>query len=121
MQPLEHEKCTGVDHLKAEQKKVEAKGGEGLMIRKPKSLYEHRRSDTLLKIKTFHDAEVRNYVFFSFFFVKAVFVYSSIYVLPSLLQALVIGHEKGKGRNQFVCGAIQCQMECGKKFKVGTG
>ena len=58
MHVLEHMKCRGVDHLKEEQKKVEGKGGEGLMIREPKSLYENRRSNTLLKIKTFHDAEV---------------------------------------------------------------
>ena len=55
---LEHVKCKGEDHLNAELKKVEARGGEGLMIRKPKSPYEHRRSECLLKIKTFHDAEV---------------------------------------------------------------
>ena len=55
---LEHEKCRGVQHLKEELKRVEGKGGEGLMIREPKSTYENRMSNTLLKIKTFHDAEV---------------------------------------------------------------
>lgn len=32
-------------------------GGEGLMLRKPGSMYERRRSDTLLKVKKWHDAE----------------------------------------------------------------
>ena len=36
-------------------------------------------------------------------------------------QAVVIGYEKGKGRNASVMGAVVCRMECGKTFKVGTG
>ena len=44
--------------MEEELEKVEALGGEGLMIRKPGSLYEECRSTNLLKIKTFHDAEV---------------------------------------------------------------
>ena len=39
-------------------KEVESLGGEGLMIRQAGSLYECKRSHTLLKIKTFYDAEV---------------------------------------------------------------
>ena len=35
-----------------------ALGAEGLMIRKPRSEYVRSRSDTLLKIKKFYDAEV---------------------------------------------------------------
>ena len=57
---LEHTKCEGKAHLLKEQKRVEGLGGEGLMIRKPKSTYVNGRSNTLLKIKTFHDAEVDN-------------------------------------------------------------
>ena len=45
--------------MKKELKRVEGLGGEGLMIRQPKSKYVNGRSSTLLKIKTFHDAEVR--------------------------------------------------------------
>ena len=56
---LAHTKCDGADSLKKELKKVEGLGGEGLMIRQPKSKYVNGRSNTLLKIKTFHDAEVR--------------------------------------------------------------
>ncbi len=56
---LDHTKCEGKIHLSKEQKRVEELGGEGLMIRKPKSTYVNGRSNTLLKIKTFHDAEVK--------------------------------------------------------------
>lgn len=37
--------------------KVEAAGGEGLMLRKPGSAYEGCRSHALLKVKTFRDDE----------------------------------------------------------------
>lgn len=33
--------------------------GHSLMLRQPKSKYEHKRSNTLLKVKTFYDAEAR--------------------------------------------------------------
>ena len=39
--------------------KVEKMGAEGLMLRKPKSKYVGKRSSTLLKVKTFHDAEAK--------------------------------------------------------------
>src|SRR5438067_1209124 len=54
-----HEQCRGLDHLREELARVEALGGEGLMMRQPKSLYVAGRSATLLKVKTFHDAEAR--------------------------------------------------------------
>ena len=41
-------KCTGRDHLSKLLKQVLIKGGEGIMLRQPKSLYEHARSHTLL-------------------------------------------------------------------------
>ena len=39
--------------------RIEALGGEGLMLRQPESRYEVGRSVTLLKVKNFHDAEAR--------------------------------------------------------------
>ena len=38
---------------------VEALGGEGLMLRQPRSRYQVGRSATLLKVKSFNDAEAR--------------------------------------------------------------
>src|SRR5205085_2168551 len=36
----EHEQCRDLEHLRAELERVEALGGEGLMLRRPRSLYE---------------------------------------------------------------------------------
>ena len=55
----EHAICQGLDHLRAELARVEALGGEGLMLRQPGSRYEVGRSLTLLKVKSFRDAEAR--------------------------------------------------------------
>ena len=89
---LEQVVCTGVDHLRAELARVEALGGEGLMLRQPGSKYEAGRSHTLLKVKTFHDAE-----------------------------AVVVEHEGGKGKHKGRLGALVCQMKSGVRFNVGTG
>ncbi|KAG6866902.1 hypothetical protein C0991_003817 [Blastosporella zonata] len=89
---VEHEKATSRSHVLDKLKEIESLGGEGLMLRKPASEYEGRRSGSLLKIKTFYDAE-----------------------------AVVIGHAPGKGRHQGSTGALKCKMQSGKTFNVGTG
>jgi DNA ligase-1 len=88
----EHVPCSGIDHLRRELSRVEALGGEGLMLRKPESRYEAGRSATLLKVKTFHDAEAR-----------------------------VVGHEAGRGRHKGRLGALVVEMADGTRFAVGTG
>lgn len=90
--PHAHERCTGVDHLKEELSRVEALGGEGLMLRKPGSKYEVGRSHTLLKVKSFHDAEAR-----------------------------VIEHLPGTGKHKGRLGALSVELSDGTKFSVGTG
>ena len=72
-----HELCHGTGHLKQMLAQVEAKGGEGLMLRRPGSIYEAGRSNTLLKVKTFHDAE-----------------------------AVVLGHEPGSGPAPWLRGRV---------------
>ena len=59
-------------------KEVEGEGGEGLMLRRPGSLYEGKRSGTLLKVKSFFDAE-----------------------------AEVVGYEAGKGKHKGATGALK--------------
>jgi DNA ligase-1 len=49
--------CCGKGHLLDQLDQVVGSGGEGLMLRKPWSMYEHKRSDTLLKVKKRYDAE----------------------------------------------------------------
>ena len=62
------------------------------MFRKPGSLYEAGRSDTLLKVKEFFDAE-----------------------------AVVIGYEPGKGKHKGRVGAVCLRTPGGVEFKAGTG
>jgi DNA ligase-1 len=88
----DHEVCKGTDHLRAELARVEALGGEGLMLRQPGSRYQVGRSTTLLKVKTFHDAEAR-----------------------------VVEHTAGEGRHKGRVGALVVEMPDGKRFSVGTG
>ena len=89
---LDHARCDGFDHLREELRRVEALGGEGLMLRKPGSPYEVGRSTSLLKVKTFHDAEAR-----------------------------VIGHAPGAGKHKGKLGALVCELPGGIRFNVGTG
>jgi len=85
-------RCEGITHMRAELARVEALGGEGLMLRQPGSRYEAGRSSTLLKVKTFHDAE-----------------------------AVVIDHLPGAGRHKGRLGALLVEMPDGTRFSVGTG
>src|SRR5690606_20926543 len=54
---ISHELCTGKVQLLRMLDEVVARGGEGLVLRKAGSLYERKRSDTLLKVKKWFDAE----------------------------------------------------------------
>jgi DNA ligase-1 len=90
--PHGHEVCKGADHLKAELARVEALGGEGLMLRKPKSEYVAGRSTTLLKVKSFLDAE-----------------------------ATVVKHLAGAGKHKGRLGALFVRLTDGTEFSVGTG
>jgi DNA ligase-1 len=87
-----HELVKDLEHLRGELARIEALGGEGLMLRQPRSRYAVGRSSTLLKVKSFRDAD-----------------------------ATVIGHEKGAGRHKGRLGALLVQLDNGTKFKVGTG
>jgi DNA ligase 1 len=87
-----HEPCRDMDHLREQMAHVESLGGEGLMMRKPGSPYVHGRSDTLLKVKSFHDAEAR-----------------------------VVEHSPGTGRHKGRLGALVVELPDGTTFNVGTG
>ncbi len=89
---LDQARCAGIEALKAELARVESLGGEGLMLRQPGSQYEAGRSSTLLKVKTFHDAEGR-----------------------------VVEHLPGKGRHAGRLGAVVVELPNGLTFSVGTG
>ncbi len=89
---LEHFVCDGIDHLTDELKRIEELGGEGVMLREKKSKYIGSRSTTLLKVKSFHDAEAK-----------------------------VIGYTDGAGRHRGRIGALMLARPDGVEFKCGTG
>lgn len=88
----EHISCENTEHLKRELARVEGLGGEGLMLRQPRSRYEAGRSNTLLKVKSFHDTEAR-----------------------------VLDHLPGMGEHKGRLGALLVELPDGTKFNVGTG
>ena len=90
--PLEHQLCKDIASLRAELARVEALGGEGVMLRQPGSKYEAGRSATLLKVKNFLDAE-----------------------------AVVIGHQAGAGKHKGRLGALGVRLPSGVEFFIGTG
>lgn len=107
---VEQVPCAGVVHLRQELERIESLGGEGLMIRKPRSLHEMGRSHNILKVKSFFDSE-----------------------------ATVTGHTAGKagktGNRVGTTGALECithamllkvggktvNVPAGVVFKVGSG
>ena len=67
-------------------------GGEGLMLHRADAPYETGRSDTLLKLKPWDDAE-----------------------------AVVVAHLPGKGKYAGRLGALRVRMADGKEFSLGSG
>lgn len=67
-------------------------GGEGLMLHRAAAAYRTGRSDDLLKLKPYRDAEAR-----------------------------VVGHEPGRGRLRGLTGALRMEMPDGRRFRLGTG
>jgi len=67
-------------------------GGEGLMLHRADAPYVTGRSDALLKLKAWHDAE-----------------------------AIVIAHLPGNGRYAGALGALRVRAADGREFSLGTG
>ena len=89
---LEQARCESLAAMRAKLAELEALGAEGLMLRQPGSRYAAGRSSTLLKVKSFRDAE-----------------------------AVVVGYEPGKGKHKGRVGSLLCELPDGKRFNVGTG
>ena len=70
---------------------VEAKKGEGVVLRNPNAPYERKRSTQILKLKSTYDEE-----------------------------CTVIAHHKGKGQFENILGSLTCENHRGK-FKIGSG
>lgn len=78
--------------VQQELERVEEAGGEGLIVRRPDSLYRSGRSAEILKIKTYQDAEAK-----------------------------VVAQLPGQGRNTGRLGALLVEEINGTTFKIGTG
>jgi len=71
---------------------VQRQGGEGLMLHRDSALYRAGRSEDLLKLKPYQDAEAR-----------------------------VLAHLPGKGRFTGMLGALLVETEQGVRFRLGSG
>lgn len=71
---------------------VVGQGGEGLMLHRGSALYEAGRSDDLLKVKQYQDAE-----------------------------ATVVGYSPGQGKYEGMLGALVVERSDGRQFKLGSG
>ena len=71
---------------------IVTKGGEGLMLHRADSLYHSGRSDDLLKLKPWQDAEA-----------------TVVEILP------------GKGKFNGMMGSLLVTDESGRRFRIGTG
>ena len=72
--------------------RVVASGGEGLMLRRGDSYYRRGRSNDLLKLKIYQDAE-----------------------------AVVVAHLPGQGKYTGMLGSLLVEMPDGSRFRLGTG
>ncbi len=79
-------------HLEKFLKGIEAKGGEGVVVRDPTALYIDKRTNKALKVKNFKDDE-----------------------------CMVMAHNIGHGKYANIMGSITCKMESNITFKIGSG
>jgi len=90
---IPHQPVQNTESLHAELQRIEQLGGEGLILRRPGSLYMAGRSPDVLKLKSWDDAE-----------------------------AVVVAHRPGRGRNEGRMGSLIVELPESKiRFKIGTG
>lgn len=92
LQEIEQFQAVDRSSLQERLDQVVQAGGEGLMLHRADAAYETGRSDTLLKLKPWDDAE-----------------------------AEVIGHLPGKGKYVGMLGALRVRTADGREFSLGTG
>jgi DNA ligase-1 len=90
---IAHQPVRSHTHLSEALKRVDALGGEGLILRRRGSPYTAGRSRDILKVKSYSD-----------------------------MEAVVVAHLAGQGRNQGRMGALLVELPGSRtRFKVGTG
>jgi len=80
------------DQVRREVQRVEAAGGEGLVVRDPQACYAAGRSSKIFKVKSFADAE-----------------------------AVVVDYIPGRGANSGHLGSLLVERKDGMRFRIGTG
>jgi len=85
-------RATDHERLMSALDKVVSEGGEGLMLRRGGSLHSAGRSDDLLKVKRYDDAE-----------------------------AVVVAHLAGSGKYEGMLGSVRVRRDDGRQFHIGTG
>ncbi|MGP4845011.1 DNA ligase [Marinobacter sp. 1Y8] len=89
---IDQRRASSHDALMEQLDQVVANGGEGLMLHDGNSLYRAGRTDDVLKVKRYQDAE-----------------------------AVVVGHTEGNGKYEGQLGALIVERKDGRRFKLGTG
>ena len=92
LQPIPQIRLNSEDALLNMLDEIVTKGGEGLMLHRADSLYHSGRSDDLLKLKPWQDAEA-----------------TVVEILP------------GKGKFNGMMGSLLVTDESGRRFRIGTG
>jgi DNA ligase 1 len=92
VEQVAHSRVASQVELDLRLQSVAAAGGEGLMLHRGDSLYRAERSDDLLKLKPYQDAE-----------------------------AQVVAHLPGRGKYVGMLGALQVRNAQGLQFRIGTG
>jgi DNA ligase 1 len=89
---VDQQRASSHEHLMLRLDKVVAVEGEGLMLRLGASGYRSGRSNDLLKVKQYQDAE-----------------------------AVVVHHLPGKGKYEGLMGSLLVELEDGRQFRIGSG
>ncbi|MGJ4729456.1 DNA ligase [Luteimonas sp. SDU101] len=92
LQPVRQQRFAEASLLDARLQAVVAAGGEGLMLHHRHARYRSGRSEGLLKLKPWQDAEAR-----------------------------VVGYSPGRGKYQGMTGALLVERADGLRFRLGSG
>jgi DNA ligase-1 len=92
LQGVEQTRVASHAELKTRLDAIVRAGGEGLMLHRADAPYVTGRSDAMLKLKPWLDAE-----------------------------AVVVGYTPGKGKYQGMTGALMVERPDGKRFRIGSG
>lgn len=89
---VDQQRASTHENLMVQLEEVVDGGAEGLMLRLGSSGYQSGRSNDLLKVKQYQDAE-----------------------------AVVVRHLPGKGKYEGLMGSLLVELENGRQFRIGSG